>query len=84
MKKRVYGGFGKNNAIPIILSLSTDVKNLDRYFDMVDGILFTGGHDINPKFYNQEKKKPVDYNALKEMKWNHIYLKKLFKMINQF
>lgn len=45
-----------NNAIPIILPLSTDKYNLDICFDMVDGILFTGGHDINPKLYNQEKK----------------------------
>ena len=45
-----------NNAIPIILPLSTDKENLDRCFDMVDGILFTGGHDINPKLYKQQKK----------------------------
>lgn len=46
----------KNGGIPMIFSLSTDEKNLDKYFDMVDGILFTGGHDINPRLYNQEKK----------------------------
>lgn len=46
----------KNGATPIILPLSTDRGVLDQCFDMVDGILFTGGHDVNPAFYNQDKK----------------------------
>ena len=45
-----------NNAIPMILPLSTCKENLDKCFELVDGILFTGGHDINPKLYNQKKK----------------------------
>ena len=47
----------KNGATPIILPLSTDKEVLDKCFDMVDGILFTGGHDVNPKFYNQKNEK---------------------------
>lgn len=43
-----------NGATPIILPLSTNKEVLDKCFDMVDGILFTGGHDVNPKFYNQK------------------------------
>lgn len=46
-----------NDATPIILPLSTNKEVLDRCFDMVDGILFTGGHDVNPKFYNQKNEK---------------------------
>lgn len=46
-----------NGAVPIILLLSTNKDVLDKCFDMVDGILFTGGHDVNPKFYNQKNEK---------------------------
>lgn len=46
-----------NDATPIILPLSTNKEVLDQCFDMVDGILFTGGHDVNPKFYNQKNEK---------------------------
>ena len=38
-----------NNAIPMILPLSTCKENLDKCFELVDGILFTGGHDIKSK-----------------------------------
>ena len=47
----------KNGATPIILPLSTDEEVLDKCFDIVDGILFTGGHDVNPRFYNQKNEK---------------------------
>ena len=46
-----------NDATPIILPLSTEKEILDKCFNMVDGILFTGGHDVNPKFYNQKNEK---------------------------
>lgn len=39
---------------PVIIPLIEDEKLLRRLFDAVDGILFPGGEDVDPKYYNQE------------------------------
>lgn len=41
-------------ALPIMLPLTDDTEELDELFDKCDGILFTGGHDVNPKVYGCE------------------------------
>lgn len=41
--------------VPIILPLTTDVNILKKSYDMCDGIVLTGGHDVNPNLYNEEK-----------------------------
>ena len=68
-----------NNAIPIMFPLSTDKTNLDRCYDMVDGILFTGGHDINPKLYNQEKKEVCGVQCDKRDEMESYLFKKAIK-----
>jgi putative glutamine amidotransferase len=42
-----YGG------IPILIPVSVTGQMLDTLFDRVDALLFTGGGDIAPRFYNQ-------------------------------
>lgn len=39
--------------VPLILPSTTDPDVLNRYLDMVDGILFSGGDDINPTCYGE-------------------------------
>lgn len=41
-------------AIPIILPLTEDKDLLSDCFEICDGILMTGGHDVNPKLYGEE------------------------------
>lgn len=41
-------------ALPVILPLTTDREILNRMFEMCDGFLFTGGHDVNPTVYGQK------------------------------
>ena len=40
---------------PVILPLTVSTDVLRRTAGLCDGFLFTGGHDVNPKLYNQEK-----------------------------
>ena len=37
---------------PIILPVISDTDNIERQVQMCDGMVFTGGCDINPKFFN--------------------------------
>lgn len=49
MKAIEYAG-----GIPIMLPLTTDVDTIATLANKFDGFLFTGGHDINPKWYDEE------------------------------
>jgi putative glutamine amidotransferase len=42
--------------VPIMLPLTTDKDELEQVYNLCDGILFTGGHDVSPKVYGEEKK----------------------------
>ncbi len=42
--------------VPIMLSFCRDRENLERSVSILDGIVFTGGQDIDPKYYNQAPK----------------------------
>ena len=43
-------------ALPIMLPLTTDAEELEDAFSICDGILMTGGHDVNPKMYGETAK----------------------------
>lgn len=40
---------------PIFLPVTSDPELLSQYLDMVDGILFTGGDDIDPQFFGENQ-----------------------------
>lgn len=42
-------------AIPVILPLTTNEETIESLINLCDGFLLTGGHDVNPKLYNEEK-----------------------------
>lgn len=44
-------------AIPVMLPLTVDQSNLEQIATGMDGLLFTGGHDVDPKLYGQERVK---------------------------
>lgn len=44
-------------ALPIILPLTSDEKSLKQAFEMCDGLLLTGGHDVGPEVYGTEPSK---------------------------
>ena len=41
--------------IPIMLSLANDTDQIEGILDICDGIVFTGGHDVHPNIYKEEK-----------------------------
>lgn len=42
------------DCIPLVIPISEDKKFLSELVEMVDGIIFSGGHDIDPSLYNEE------------------------------
>ena len=44
------------NGLPLMLPLTDDASELDDAYALCDGILFTGGHDVSPKIYGEERK----------------------------
>jgi putative glutamine amidotransferase len=48
-------GLEAAGAAALILPLTTSKAVLKQSADLCDGFLFTGGHDVDPKLYNQKK-----------------------------
>ena len=48
-------GLEEAGAVPVILPLTVSENVLKQTTDKFDGFLFTGGHDVNPALYKQEK-----------------------------
>lgn len=44
----------KCGALPVMLPLTDDKDELDELFDHIDGLLFTGGHDVGPDVYGEK------------------------------
>lgn len=43
----------KCGALPIMLPLTNDEEELDSLYEIVDGLLLTGGHDVGPDVYGE-------------------------------
>lgn len=43
------------NAIPMVLPLTTNHNELDYFLEICGGFLLTGGHDVSPSVYNAER-----------------------------
>jgi putative glutamine amidotransferase len=48
-------GLEEAGAVPVILNLTISENALKQTACFFDGFLFTGGHDVNPELYGQEK-----------------------------
>lgn len=40
--------------IPVMLPLTTDRETCEKFFNICDGFLFTGGQDVDPKIYGED------------------------------
>lgn len=49
-----------SGGIPIIIPTMEDTKDINRYIDIVDGVIFTGGGDISAHYFNEEPIREVD------------------------
>lgn len=51
----------KSGGSTILFPHTQDSETFERYLDLVDGIILTGGIDINPMFYGEEPKEKLGY-----------------------
>lgn len=50
-------GLREAGAVPIVLPLTSNEDEISQAMDLVQGVLFTGGHDVSPQMYGEE---PID------------------------
>jgi putative glutamine amidotransferase len=48
-------GIEQAGGLPVMLPLSTDKSVLEQICQTIDGLLFTGGQDVSPALYNENK-----------------------------
>ena len=58
-----FQGVEAAGGVPVMLSLSQDVRHWEAYCRAYDGFVFTGGQDVDPALYGQEKIPQCDYQA---------------------
>lgn len=46
-------GLRQAGCLPIMLPLTNNESEINRMMSLVDGILFTGGHDVSPEIYGE-------------------------------
>ena len=46
-------GITEAGGIPIMLPLTSDEETISQLLDGIQGVLFTGGHDVDPKIYGE-------------------------------
>lgn len=57
------GGVEQAGGLPVLLSLSEDPAIWEECCQSFDGFVFTGGQDVDPNLYGQEKLPQCDYQA---------------------
>ncbi len=48
-------GIAQAGGLPLMLPLTDDAADLEQILAMCSGFLFTGGHDVSPELYGEEK-----------------------------
>lgn len=59
-----FGGIEEAGGIPVLLPLSSCPELWDEYVNLFDGFLFTGGQDVSPSLYGEEKLPECGYQAV--------------------
>ena len=71
-----FDGISQAGGIPIMLPFTTDEGETDQLFDMSDGFLFTGGHDVSPELYDEEPLEGLVGSCKKRDRMESAFLKK--------
>lgn len=50
-----------SGAVPIIIPVNTNKENIRRQIEAVDGVIISGGSDVNPTLYNEEPAKELGF-----------------------
>ena len=54
LKRDYHYAITKSGGIPVLFPVTQDKKLIQHYIDSVDGLLITGGNDMDPKFFGQK------------------------------
>lgn len=58
-------------AVPFMPALTTDRQEIGQIFGMCDGLVMTGGHDVNPACYGESNgNTAICTAAMRGMRWN--------------
>lgn len=67
----------RSGAVPIVLPIIKDSEKIKEYAKIIDGLILTGGHDVNPLLYGEEpdvktteilpKRDFLDYELIKHI-----------------
>ncbi len=75
-----FGGVEQAGGLPLLLPLSNDPELWDEYLESCDGFVFTGGQDIAPGIYGEEKLPECGYQAPMRDKQEKYMLEQLMGM----
>ena len=75
-----FGGVEQAGGLPLLLPLSDDPELWDEYLESCDGFVFTGGQDIAPSIYGEEKLPECGYQAPMRDKQEQYMLEQLMGM----
>lgn len=56
LKRSYYEAVEKSQGVPLILPNTKKLNLIDRILKVTDGLLISGGNDVDPYFYNEKKK----------------------------
>lgn len=62
-------------AVPIILPF-TDIENIDDSLELIDGLILSGGHDVNPLLYGEDMKPNIGKISIERDEYDFKLLKK--------
>jgi len=63
--------------VPVLLPPIKSEEDVERFFDIVDGFIFTGGSDINPATYGQEKHETTNILPERREEFDLMLMKKV-------
>lgn len=67
---------------PIVLPVANEIDNIERQVEMCDGMVFTGGCHINPKFFNGKSNAKSGFSYLRIDEYQIKVIKKLWSLTN--
>ncbi len=60
LKEAYINAIEENGGIPLLLPITAGSELIEKYMDLIDGLLITGGNfDIDPRFYGEEPSKKL-------------------------
>lgn len=75
-----FGGIETAGGLPVLLPLSQDEALWEEYLNSFDGFVFTGGQDIDPAIYGEEKRPECGYQAPMRDRQETYMLRRAYEM----